>query len=66
MVVKTKKIKNIDLLMPANLPPRPMGPPAIIKATTKWSGKWLLLALAVAVAGALTKWAKTASKFKRS
>ncbi|KAF8348497.1 NAD-aldehyde dehydrogenase [Amanita rubescens] len=62
----TKKIKNIDLLMPANLPPRPTGPPAIIKATTKWSGKWLLLALAVAVAGALTKWAKTASKFKRS
>jgi aldehyde dehydrogenase (NAD+) len=63
----TKKLKNIEFLMPTSLPPRPTGPPAYasVRATSKWSGKWLLLAIAVAVAGALTKWTKNAKKLKK-
>jgi hypothetical protein len=67
MIGKTKKLKNIEFLMPTSLPPRPTGPPAYasVRATSKWSGKWLLLAIAVAVAGALTKWTKNAKKLKK-
>lgn len=67
MIAKTKKLKNIEFLMPTSLPPRPTGPPAYtyVRAASKWSGKWLFLAIAVAVAGALTKWTKNAKKLKK-
>ncbi|KAF8623849.1 hypothetical protein AX15_006169 [Amanita polypyramis BW_CC] len=54
----TNKFKKINFLLPNGLPPRPTGPPSVDKAVSKWSGKWLLLALAIGIASALTKRAK--------
>jgi len=53
----TKKADKPFRLM-ASLPARPTGPPAL-PGTSKWWGKWFILALAVAVASGLM------SRFKR-
>lgn len=49
---KSKESASLKLL--GSLPTRPTGPPALNGTSTKWWGKWFLLALAVAVAAGLT------------
>ncbi|PFH47014.1 hypothetical protein AMATHDRAFT_153157 [Amanita thiersii Skay4041] len=53
-----KKLKSTNQFA-VSLPSRPTGPPPIIKsgitATSKWWGKWFILAIAFAVAAKLTK-----------
>lgn len=50
---KTRESDAFKLL--GSLPPRPTGPPSLYESTTKWWGKWFLLALAIAIAGGLTQ-----------
>jgi len=52
-----QSMKGVSRLV-KSLPPRPSGPPNPATANgtaTKWWGKWFILALAMAVAGGLTK-----------
>ncbi|KAF8958145.1 NAD-aldehyde dehydrogenase [Flammula alnicola] len=51
---------DATLRLMSSLPARPTGPPAAA-GTTKWWGKWFILALAVAVAGGLTSRLKMSS-----
>jgi len=49
-------MKAVSKFGSPSLPARPTGPPSA--TVNKWWGKWFLLALALAVAGGLTKRAK--------
>jgi len=51
-----KNMKAVSKFGSPSLPARPTGPPSA--TVNKWWGKWFLLALALAVAGGLTKRAK--------
>ncbi|KAF7311330.1 hypothetical protein MKEN_01034700 [Mycena kentingensis (nom. inval.)] len=50
-----KKLNLLKTTLMPKLPARPKGPPAVATSASGGARKWFLLALAVAVAGALTK-----------
>ncbi|KJA17586.1 hypothetical protein HYPSUDRAFT_192078 [Hypholoma sublateritium FD-334 SS-4] len=51
----TAATEKQPLRLMGSLPARPKGPPPVDAATRKWWGRWFLVALAVAIAGGLTR-----------